>query len=264
MDANDFDQGIWESTNGGISWTQINEAGIINCGDEIGCGTEQGAYNLELAAVPNGNSGVTDLYAGTINLYKCEISAGFPSCNPNATGAPPDAAFLNLTHAYGCSSIAMVHPAQHAVAFQISPSVQDVMYFANDGGIYRALNGFADLTTGTCGGANQFDSLNQTLGSMTQVVSFSQALNDASTIIGGTQGNGSPATQSTGGSWQNVNFGDSGYTQINPNNEEQWFVPTRPMQFLGSTFSVAPIKTVSVATRRTFKQSHRYQRKRRR
>jgi len=228
VDANDFDQGIWESTNGGNSWTQINEAGITNCGDEIGCGTEQGAYNLELAAVPNGNSGVTDLYAGTINLYKCEISAEFPSCDPNATGAPPDATFLNLTHAYGCSSIAMVHPAQHAVAFQVNPSVQDVMYFANDGGIYRSLNGFADLTTGTCGGANQFDSLNQTLGSMTQFVSFSQALNDASTIIGGTQGNGSPATQSTGGSWQNVNFGDGGYTQINPKNEEQWFVSNPP------------------------------------
>ncbi len=228
VDANDFDQGIWESTNGGISWTQINDAGITNCGDEIGCGTEQGAYNLELAAVPNGNSGVTDLYAGTINLYKCEISAEFPSCDPNASGAPPNATFLNLTHAYGCSSIAMVHPAQHAVAFQINPSVQDVMYFANDGGIYRSLNGYADLTTGTCGSANQFDSLNQTLGSMTQFVSFAQALNDASTIIGGTQGNGSPATQSTGGSWQNVNFGDGGYTQINPDNEEQWFVSNPP------------------------------------
>ena len=228
VDANDFDQGIWESTNGGISWTQINDTGIINCGDEIGCGTEQGTYNLELAAVPNGNSGVTDLYAGTINLYKCEISAEFPSCNPNATGAPPNATFLNLTHAYGCSSIAMVHPAQHAVAFQINPSVQDVMYFANNGGIYRSLNGYADLTTGSCGGANQFDSLNQTLGSMTQFVSFSQAPNDASTIIGGTQGNGSPATQSTGGSWQNVDFGDGGYTQINPNKEEEWFVSNPP------------------------------------
>ena len=70
------------------------------------------------------------------------------------------------------------------------------MYFANDGGIYRALNGYADLTTGTCGGTNQFDSLNMTLGSMTQFVGFSQALNDASTILGGTQGNGSPGTQS--------------------------------------------------------------------
>jgi hypothetical protein len=228
VDANDFDQGIWESTNGGTSWTEINDAGIINCGDQIGCGTEQGTYNLELVAVPNGDSGVTDLYAGAINLYKCEISTGFPICDPNATGAPPDAAFLNLTHAYGCSSIAKVHPAQHAVSFLINRSAQDVMYFANDGGIYRALNGYADLTTGTCGSSNQFDSLNMKLGSMTQFVSFSQASNDASTILGGTQGNGSPGTQSTGGSWQNVNAGDGGYTQINPNNEEEWFVSNPP------------------------------------
>ena len=228
VDANDFDQGIWESTDGGNSWTQINDAGIVNCGDQLGCGTEQGGYNLELAAVPNGSSGVTDLYAGAINLYKCEISAEFPSCDPNATGAPPDATFLNLTHAYGCSSIAKVHPAQHAVSFLINRSAQDVMYFANDGGIYRALNGYADLTTGTCGGANQFDSLNMTLGSMTQFISFSQAANDASTILGGTQGNGSPGTQSTGGSWQNVNAGDGGYTQINPNNEGEWFVSNPP------------------------------------
>jgi len=66
------------------------------------------------------------------------------------------------------------------------------------------------------------------LGSMTQFVSFSQASNDASTILGGTQGNGSPGTQSTGGSWQNVNAGDGGYTQINPNNEEEWFVSNPP------------------------------------
>jgi len=220
VDGNDFDQGIWESTDGGVSWTQINDTGIINCGDQLGCGTEQGSYNLELAAVPNGSSGVTDLYAGAINLYKCEITVDNSTCSSNA--------FLNLTHAYGCSSIAKVHPAQHAMSFLVNPSAQDVMYFANDGGIYRALNGYADLTTGTCGGVNQFDSLNATLGSMTQFVSFSQALNDASTIIGGTQGNGSPGTQSTGGSWQNVNFGDGGYTQISSANEEEWFVSNPP------------------------------------
>jgi hypothetical protein len=228
VDANDFDQGIWQSLDGGTSWTQINEAGIFTCGDELGCGTEQGSYNLELAAVPNGTSGVTDLYAGAINLYKCEISSAFPVCNPNAAQAPPDATFLNLTHAYGCSSIADVHPAQHAVSFLVNTSTQDVMYFANDGGIYRALNGYTDLTTGTCGGTNQFDSLNMTLGSMTQFISFSQSPNDASTILGGTQGNGSPGTQSMGNAWQNVNFGDGGFTQISPANELLWFVSNPP------------------------------------
>jgi hypothetical protein len=225
VDANDFDQGIWTSLDDGNTWNQIDDAGIINCGDQLGCGTEQGSYNLALAAVPNGNSGVTDLYAGAINLYKCEIWSGSPNCS--GTGANT---FLNLTHAYGCSSIAMVHPAQHAVSFMVNTSAQDVMYFANDGGIYRALDGYG-LLTGTCGGANPFDSLNKTLGSMTQFVSFSQASGDLNTILGGTQGNGSAGTQSAvanGPLWRSVNFGDGGYTQIDPTNEDEWFVSSPP------------------------------------
>ena len=223
VDANDFDQGIYETTDSGNSWTQINDSGIINCGDESGCGTEQGSYNLELAAVPNGNSGVTDLYAGAINLYKCEITSYYPTCN-----GPEPNTFLNLTHAYGCSSIAKVHPAQHAVSFLlVNGNNQDVMYFANDGGIYRALDGYG-LITGTCGGSNQFDSLNITLGSMTQFVSFSEASTDESTLLGGTQGNGSPGTRSGAGSWQNVNAGDGGYTQISPDKEDEWFVSNPP------------------------------------
>jgi hypothetical protein len=227
VDANDFDQGIWSTTNGVTTWTQISDAGIINCGDLAGCGTGQGTYDLELAAVPNGSSGVTDLYAGAVNLYKCEITNASPTCSGTGSNT-----FLNLTHAYGCSAIAKVHPAQHAVSFLMATgNTQDLMYFANDGGIYRALDGYTGLSTGTCGGSNQFDSLNMTLGSMTQFVSFSQATGDANTILGGTQGNGSPATQSAMASnpvWQNVNFGDGGYSQINPSNEEEWFVSTPP------------------------------------
>jgi hypothetical protein len=227
VDANNFDQGIWTSSNGGSTWVQIDDAGIINCGDQYGCGTGQGTYDLELAAVPNGSSGVTDLYAGAVNLYKCEITIASPTCSGTGSNT-----FLNLTHVYGCSAIAKVHPAQHSISFLVvNSNTQDVMYFANDGGIYRALNGYSGLTTGTCGGSNQFDSLNQTLGSMTQVVSFSQASGDANTILGGTQGNGSAATQSalaTSPLWRNVNFGDGGYTQISPTNEDQWFVSTPP------------------------------------
>src|SRR5262249_53426957 len=72
---------------------------------------------------------------------------------------------------------------------------------------------------------NQFDSLNQTLGSMTQFVSFSQHPTDANTILGGTQDNGSPATgtSQTSTSWINVNAGDGGYNEINPNNATEWF-----------------------------------------
>jgi hypothetical protein len=213
-----LDQGIWQSVNGGASWTQISDGGILNCGDSDGCGVQQGFYNLELLAVPNGAS-ATDLYAGAINLYKCSINASNPACS----GVP----FMNLTHVYGCdplSALAHVHPDQHALAYAIPSSGADLMYFANDGGIYRALNGFTGLSTGSCSGTNQFDDLNQNLGSMTQFVSFSQHATDPNTLLGGTQDNGSPATAAalTSASWGNVLGGDGGYNAIDPNTDN-WF-----------------------------------------
>ncbi len=98
------------------------------------------------------------------------------------------------------------------------------MYFANDGGIYRALNGFAGLTTGSCSGANQFDDLNQNLGSMTQFVGFSQHATNPNIVLGGTQDNGSPATATatTSTSWVNVLSGDGGYNAID-SNTGNWF-----------------------------------------
>ncbi|MBV9572528.1 MAG: hypothetical protein JOY93_00630 [Acidobacteriales bacterium] len=222
VDANDGDQGIWQTVDGGSSWSPIDDSQITSCGDLFGCGTTQGIYDLELAAAPNGVS-ATDLYAGAINLYKCSIN----SINSNCSGTGSNN-FLNLTHVYGCSpdfgSIAHVHPDQHALDFAIVNS-RAIMYFANDGGIYRALDGFTGLNSGNCSVPNQFDSLNQTLGSMTQFVSFSQSSSDANTILGGTQDNGSPATASAGGTtqWTNVNGGDGGYNEINPADSSDWF-----------------------------------------
>ncbi len=217
------DQGIWQSKNGGASWTQISDSGIINCGaNEAGCGVDQGFYNLELLAVPNGTT-ATDLYAGAINLYKCSINSSNPTCSSGP--------FINLTHVYGCnplSALAHVHPDQHALAYTIpssgAESGADLMYFANDGGIYRALNGFTGLTTGSCSGTNLFDDLNQNLGSMTQFVSFSQHPTDANKLLGGTQDNGSPATATatTSPSWENVLGGDGGYNAIDPITDH-WF-----------------------------------------
>ena len=216
---NPLDQGIWQSENGGVSWTQISDSGITNCGDSIGCGVEQGFYNLALLAVPDGAS-ATDLYAGAINLYKCSLSSINPSCAVNP--------FLNLTHVYGCDplgALAHVHPDQHALAYTIpTASGADLMYFANDGGIYRALNGFSGLTSGSCSTSNQFDDLNQNLGSLTQFVSFSEHPSDPNTIFGGTQDNGSPATATatTSLTWGNILSGDGGYNAID-SNTGNWF-----------------------------------------
>ena len=225
VNASSVDQGIWKSTSGGSVWSQLNETGITTCGDLLGgCGTAQGIYNLELAAVPNGQT--TDLYAGAVNLYKCRITSATPSCG----GTAPDT-FVNLTHVYGCppdfGSIAHVHPNQHAISFlQINNNSQVVMYFATDGGIYRTLDGYSGLSTGICGGSNRFDSLNETLGSMTQFISFSQHPTDSNTLLGGAGNDGSPATstsQSDAPRWLNVNAGAGGYNEINPDNPTEWF-----------------------------------------
>jgi len=221
--GNFSDQGIWRSTDGGSSWTAISESGIENCGDFDGCGAaEQGWYSLELTAVPNG-AGMTDLYAGSTNIYKCTIS----STNSACASRP----FINLTHTYGCvpsGSPAHVHPSQHAISFALGSGGSAVMYFGNDGGVYRALNGF-ELISGTCGGTpNAFQSLNATLGSLTSLASLAPHPTDAATLLAGAQANGSAATDlshsgSNGTTWIAVNGGDGERTAINPSSTSQWF-----------------------------------------
>jgi hypothetical protein len=217
------DEGIWQSVNGGTSWTQIPDNGITNCGDDAfgpnsGCGVEQGWYNLELAAIPNGAA--TDVYAGAVNLYKCTLAGG-TTCTQGD--------WINLTHAYGCNpgplgAPAHVHPNQHGIAFMVVNGAAPG-YFAHDGGISRTLDGYAGPNTGSCTGTNQFDSLSETLGSMTEFVSLSVDPTNADILLGGTQGNGSPktSTATTSSIWQNALGGDGGFNAINPTNPSEWF-----------------------------------------
>ena len=223
--SSEIDDGIWTTTNGGTAWTQIPDNGITNCGlggdsgGDQGCGVQQGVYNLELAAVPNSTG--TDVYAGTINIYKCHLASGASSCSTIDSNVPND--WINLTHVYGCSNtqlgaLAHVHPDQHGLGFMVVGS-KAPGYFAHDGGISRTLDGYAGLDSGSCTGTNQFDSLSETLGSMTEFVSFSVHPTSADILLGGTQDNGSPktATATSSTSWQNALSGDGGFNVINPN-----------------------------------------------
>jgi hypothetical protein len=215
------DEGIYQSANGGTSWTQIPDNGITNCGDDAfgpnsGCGVEQGWYNLELAAVPNATG--TDLYAGAINLYKCTLEGGTVCTQGD---------WINLTHVYGCSPLgapAHAHPDQHGIAFVVA-SGKAPGYFAHDGGISRTLDGYSRLTTGSCTGTNQFDSLSESLGSMMEFVSVSVHPTNPDILLGGTQDNGSPktSTATSSSTWQNALGGDGGYNAINPSSTDEWF-----------------------------------------
>jgi hypothetical protein len=98
-------------------------------------------------------------------------------------------------------------------------------YFAHDGGISRTLDGYAGLDTGSCSGTNQFDSLSQTLGSMTEFVSLSVHPTNADILLGGAQNNGSPktSTATSSSTFQNALGGTGGFTAINPSNPDEWF-----------------------------------------
>jgi hypothetical protein len=223
VDANDADQGIWKTLDGGATWLPINDSSITNCGDSAGCGTMKGNYNLALAAVPNGGT-ATDIYAGAVNLYKCTTTNAVPDCSGSG-----NTTFMNLTHVYGCSGIADVHPAQHAIAFS-AVNGSALLYFANDGGIYRALDGYLGLRSGTCGQVNQFDSLNQNLGPIAEFVSLSQSASNVNLLFGANRGNGAPATAASQspGPWLNVHSAEVGSTAIDSANDSEWLLATPP------------------------------------
>jgi hypothetical protein len=149
-----------------------------------------------------------------------------------------------------------VHPDQHALAAIIPSSGSDsdnaLLYFANDGGSYRALDGFHGLVSGACSGINQFDDLNQNLGSMAQFVSFSQHPSDPKTMLGGTQDNGSPATSqaTTNSGWTNVLGGDGGYNIIDPIMRSNFYAlnPDIPPEGLGIAAAVFSVTTPASAT----------------
>lgn len=226
--------GIYQTKDGGKTWVALSVSGINSCGDTQGCGTAQGDYNLTLAALPNGAT-ATDVYAGAINLFRCQINSNNPTCAANP--------FVNLTHVYGCSpsgSFSKVHPDQHWIDFlQSNPNI---VYFANDGGLYRTLSALSASnvpascpTTPPAAPFYPFDNLNGTMGSMTQFVWFSQHPSDQYTFLGGTQDNGSPAIDPNdsgpnGLTWRAVQGGDGGYNAINPNNANEWFASYNNVQ----------------------------------
>ena len=88
--------------------------------------------------------------------------------------------------------------------FDSSQANPNILFFANDGGIYRTLSALnANGIPASCP-ANPpntpfypFDNLNGTMGSMTQFVWFSQHPSNQYTLLGGTQETGLPRSMPT-------------------------------------------------------------------
>ena len=226
IDANDNDQGLWQDlckATGGFcaSPSPTWGARIDNGALEIGSGSTailQGSYNLSLAAAPL-PSGGTLLFAGTVDLYRCSISANSTSCE-----------LRNTTNAInGCNAPAAVAPAQHAIAASLTTGAELVL-IGNDGGLWRSTDG-VNQTGPACSAsdAQHFDNLNTAIGSggsLAEIVAFAQDPTQSGTLIAGLGANGSASTvaATTLAPWPQLSAGEGGFPQIDPNNPANWFV----------------------------------------
>ena len=202
--------GISKLTQAGGTWTALGTTGLLACGDNTGCGVEQGYFNLYIRAVPNGST--TDLYLGAVNLFKCGLGAD-PTCSSPG--------WKNLTHAYGCDPIAApshVHPDQHAL--ESPPGDPQFLLLGNDGGVYRSRNA-SGLNSSLCTATNPFENVNSNMGSLSEVTGISQYPDDPGVVLAGLQDNGTPlldpaSSGAEGRQWTAINLGDGGYNAIDP------------------------------------------------
>jgi hypothetical protein len=111
-------QNIYKSINAGVNWTTLTKPTDADPGIGNDITRGQAWYDLTCAVDPNNENIV---YAGGIDLFK--------TSNGGTT-------WSQLSHWYGGFGFQYVHADQHNIIFQ--PSSSSVIYFANDGGIYRS------------------------------------------------------------------------------------------------------------------------------
>jgi len=219
VDANNKDQGLWRDvcnlTSGHCaSSTELFGTQLTTTPLEVGSGNStiaQGDYNLYLAAVHS--SGDTLIFAGTEDIYRCSLAAG--------------CLFRNTTNAYSCAA-AKVAPAQHAVDF--IPADGPLLYFGNDGGLWRSTDG-VNQQAAVCSSddANHYQNLNSGLGPLAEVVSLAAHPSDPTQLIVGLGANGSAASYGNASStaiWPQLSSGEGGTTAIDPTGLSNWFITT--------------------------------------
>ena len=118
---------IYKTTDGGTNWVTLP----LPTDADGGIGTDmtrtQAWYDLISIVDPN-NANV--VYVGGVDLFK--------STNGGTT-------WQQISHWYGGFGFQDVHADQHSMAFE--PGNSNVLYFGNDGGIWRTANGTAAIPT---------------------------------------------------------------------------------------------------------------------
>jgi len=228
VDAVNGNQGLWQDVcaksgtacaSATVTWGTQMDATPMEDGTGV---LPQGDYNLTLAAVPAATAlSTTDtlLFAGAGDLYRCSLAGGCTLRNTtNATT--------------GCAAPAGVAPAQHAIAWGVNTSntAAPTMYFGNDGGLWRSLDG-VNQQAATCSAddATHFTNLNGSLGSLAEVGSLAAHPTDPNILLASLGAIGSAASTtspqaSAASPWVQLGTGESGAVAVDQTSGNTWLV----------------------------------------
>ncbi|MCC7431019.1 choice-of-anchor J domain-containing protein [bacterium] len=166
--------GVYKSTDEGANWVQTI-GGTPNLLSWDGTGTDgQGWYDLVLEVNPNN---ANQIFVGGVNLYRSD-DAGIN--------------WEKLSHWYGGAGFPYVHADQHGFTFL--PNSPNVVFAANDGGIFKSNDSGTSWTDLSGNGM-----------SIMQFYKVSVSALNQNFMIGGSQDNG---TNRFLGSWSEVLGGD--------------------------------------------------------
>jgi uncharacterized protein (TIGR03437 family) len=182
-DPSDSLLGVWRSTDGGSSWTQMTRPQAAG----------QANYNLALAV---------DSVDANIIYYGTSSAPFWRSRDGGQTWA-------NQSAGDGLSG--GVHADTHVIV--ASKGNRNIVFEGNDGGLWRTDDGTANTIS--------WKTLNQNL-PFTQFQAIALHPTDANIIIGGTQDNGTNKYTGSG-AWNNIARGDGGFTIIDQSNPDIYY-----------------------------------------
>jgi hypothetical protein len=207
--ANGCQLGVWRSTNGGVTWTQLAGspgASLRNCTNGAG-DYPQNWYDQAIAVDPNNPDRV---FISTFDIWFW------------ANGAT---AFNDTSCGYSYSgSAGVVHVDQHALAFV--PGSSSVLLAGNDGGVHMTANANIASQTVDPAWVNIDTGLN-TIEFYSGDISGFFATSATQMANGGAQDNGSSTVKYTNGApgpaqWQMGTGGDGFYARIDPVGGRFW------------------------------------------
>ncbi len=223
VDDYNQDQGLWMDQCGlsGSVCTQnmafaqqLNTAALETDDIHQGPATiENGDYTLALAAVPSGQE--TMVLAGDQDLWKCSVT----------DSVSPGCVWRNTTNST-VGFCAQVAEYQHALAW--NPNNPLEVFVGNDGGLWRSLDAIGESgQVCTASDATHFQNLNNSLGSLAEVVSMSQSSSTPYTMATGLGALGTAGVKSstaTVGPWPTILGGEGGPVAIDPTVSSNWYV----------------------------------------